>query len=299
MAAVNAYCAENQHSDNIPACPSGRPLLSRRFRRTLAWHIIRRPRGLVGATIQYGHVRTQIMLGYGGSFASGFPDVTAVEEFLQRLDEILEDQQRLEDGEHVSGPAADTYRQRVGDAKATFAGRVLRSRQQVHAITSNLNLQISPGRGMTCVFSAPTAACELPSPRTADSRRTPALDDCRPYCGNIARTDRDVNELRVDASHVADVVADPLAPPIRHQREEATLHRITEKHDADASPSQPDGKPHDHARSRGQVGAKADRGGDRTSAGRSTAAVQRRPHRHPACSRSRREAVEAHAPRAA
>lgn len=35
-----------------------------RFRRTLAWHIVRKPRGLIAGAIQYGHVHVQMTLGY-------------------------------------------------------------------------------------------------------------------------------------------------------------------------------------------------------------------------------------------
>jgi hypothetical protein len=40
------------------------------------------------------------------------------------------------------------------------------------------------------------------------------------------RTDRDIAVIRQRAGELASVVADPLAPPIRHQREQRELHRL-------------------------------------------------------------------------
>jgi hypothetical protein len=41
----------------IPADPCG-PVGMARLRRTLAWHVARRPGGLIALAIQYGHMRT-------------------------------------------------------------------------------------------------------------------------------------------------------------------------------------------------------------------------------------------------
>jgi hypothetical protein len=37
-----------------------------RFRRTLAYFIVRRPRGLIAAALQYSHVSTKVTLRYAG-----------------------------------------------------------------------------------------------------------------------------------------------------------------------------------------------------------------------------------------
>jgi integrase len=57
-------------SGQIPADRNG-PLNASRFRRTLAWFIRRRPRGLVAGSIQYGHVHTRLIQGYAGDYDSG------------------------------------------------------------------------------------------------------------------------------------------------------------------------------------------------------------------------------------
>jgi integrase len=241
VAWVNGYCAARGRRDAIPADTSGRALSVSRFRRTLAWHICRRPRGLVAGAIQYGHVATRITLGYAGSYASGFPDERAFEDWLARLDRLGDDARRLDGGEHVSGPAAEPYRARV-HAAAGFAGRVLRTTAQARVLLANPALQVFPGHGMTCVFDARTARCQM-SPAPDDARRTPAVDDCRPGCANIARTDRDVAQLDTDITRLERVVADPLSPPIRLQRERDELTRLRQLRDVhqQTRPDEPGG----------------------------------------------------------
>ncbi|MEU6183708.1 hypothetical protein [Streptomyces coeruleorubidus] len=62
---VNAHAHNRgRQAEAIPADPHGR-VGTGRFRRTLAWHIARRPGGLVALAVQYGHMRTLISDGYG------------------------------------------------------------------------------------------------------------------------------------------------------------------------------------------------------------------------------------------
>ncbi|MFI6213254.1 hypothetical protein ACIBCD_14795 [Nocardia brasiliensis] len=221
---VNQYCDERGRTDIIPADPVKASISLGRIRRTLAWFIVRRPRGLVAAAIQYGHVRTGMTLGYAGSYDSGFPDDLVFEEWLSRLDALGEAHQRLRDGEHVSGPAADLYRQRVESA-TRFAGRVLRQSRDAAALLANPDLQIYEGLAMTCVLDPARAACRLAGDDQG-TRRTPDITNCRPACANIARTDRDIAELHRQAQELRVIVDDPLAPPIRTLREHHQLTRI-------------------------------------------------------------------------
>lgn len=221
---INDYCAARNHPDTIPADPTNPKIALTRLRRTLAWFIARRPRGLVATAIQYGHVRVRMTLGYSGNYASGFPDDLAFEEWLARLETLADAHEQLRAGEHVSGPAADTYRHRV-NAAAGFSGRVLRTAREAHTMLTNPDLQIFPGQGMTCVLDPARAACRL-SADERSSRHTPDIDDCKPSCVNIARTDRDIDYLRDRANTLEAIVNDPLAPPIRHAREQHELARL-------------------------------------------------------------------------
>jgi hypothetical protein len=221
---VNDYCRARSRTDDIPSDPTRPGINASRLRRTLAWFIVRRPRGLIAAAIQYGHVRTRVTLGYAGSYASGFPDDLVFEEWLARLDMLADAHDHLDHGEHVSGPAADPYRDRV-TASARFAGRVLRGSRDAAAMLGNPDLQIFPAQGMTCVLDPVKAACRLAGDDHG-ARRTPDITDCRPSCANIARTDRDIDYLRGEVAQLKDTVNDPLAPPIRHARERHELARI-------------------------------------------------------------------------
>ncbi|GHF33784.1 hypothetical protein [Streptomyces fumanus] len=221
---VNDYCHRLRRDDGIPDDGRGR-LKPSRFRRTLAWFIRRRPRGLVAASIQHGHAHTQMLQGYAGSYESGFPDEYAFEDWLYRLECLSDDEQALSEGEHVSGPAADTYRSRISGAHREFAGRVLTKQRQARDLMGNPLLQIHHGEGMTCVLNPATAACQLRG-TVDDPLVTPDTDDCRPQCPNIARTDRDVEHVKRRAAELAEIIADPLAPPIRHERERHELGRL-------------------------------------------------------------------------
>jgi len=226
IAWVNRYCQHHSlDGERIPADPRGRITLSR-FRRTLAWRIVRRPRGLIAGAVQYGHLHVQITLGYAGSYESGFPDDYAYEDWLFQLEQLGEREERLAAGEHVSGPAADTYRHRVHTAQAKFAGRVLTSTKQALDLLGNPLLQIYPGRAMTCVLDPNKALCQLFGTES-DPRRTPDQDDCRPQCKNLAFTEGNIAELEVRAGQLHEIVTDRLTPSIRVARERNELARIT------------------------------------------------------------------------
>jgi integrase len=173
----------------VPADDHGR-VTAPRLRRTLAWHIVRRPGGIVAGAVQYGHIRTQITQGYAGLADSGFVDELAFEELLVRIEALHEDAKRLQEGEHVSGPAAATYRERVAQAEP-FAGLAINSRAQERQLLTNPALNIHHGTMFTCVFRAELAACLSGASTTGG----PALDRCKVGCRNIALTDRDAEQL--------------------------------------------------------------------------------------------------------
>ncbi len=65
---VSTYCAVNGRADVIPV-PDGTagPLTTRQFRRTLAWHIARRPGGVIAGALQYRHHAIQMFEDYAGT----------------------------------------------------------------------------------------------------------------------------------------------------------------------------------------------------------------------------------------
>jgi integrase len=234
---VNEHCRQLGRKDHIPA-DAGGSVAPSRFRRTLAWFIRRKTRGLIAASIQYGHAYTQMLQGYAGSYEAGFLDDYAFEDWLFRMEGIAEDERRLLAGEHVSGPAADAYRYRVQAASREFAGRVLNSERHARDVLGNPLLQIHHGDGMTCVLNPALAACQLRG-SVDDPMVTPDTDDCRPNCQCLAHTDRDIEINKVRAGELAEIVNDTLAPPIRHAREKRELDRllsIIEQHEHGARP---------------------------------------------------------------
>ena len=92
----------------IPADPHGTISLSR-FRRTLAWHIARRPNGLVALAIQYGHMRTAFdwtTEGYGSRSRDGIHDLIDLETARAVADTVAALHDDLGNGGGISGPAA-------------------------------------------------------------------------------------------------------------------------------------------------------------------------------------------------
>ncbi len=222
---VNRYAEETgRFQEVIPEDPVAR-IAPSRFRRTLAWHIVRKPRGLIAGAIQYGHVHVQMTLGYSGTYDSGFPDEKAFEDWLYRLEQLEEDHEQLREGEHVSGPAAPVYRTRVEAAHEKFGGRVLKNAQQARDMLGNPLLQIFPGKAMTCVFDPAKALCQMRGSE-ADSTVTPDQTDCRPNCRNKAYTDRNIVTLRQELEEMKAIQAISLAPSPRYLRIAATTERI-------------------------------------------------------------------------
>lgn len=221
---VNERCAEQGRADRIPDDPNCQSLYLSRFRRTLAWHIARRPQGIVAASIQYGHVGTQMTQGYAGTLASGFPDEHSFEAFLERLETLGEAHTRLLAGEHVSGPAAPRYRARV-TSTARFEGITVPSNAAARRLLNTRDLQVIQGDALSCVYDPARALCSKET--GVNAADGPHLGTCRSSCTNIARTDRDIDELLVRADDLRTIISDPLCPPIRHERERAELDRLT------------------------------------------------------------------------
>ena len=199
----------------IPPDPAGH-IHASRYRRTLAHFIVRRPRGLIAAALQYAHVHTKVTLGYSGMADTSWLDDLAVERLEMVLGQADDDARLLGDGEHVSGPSAAEYKTRVKGA-ARFAGRALTQVRNAERLLASADPAIHHGDGMTCVWRAETAVCRqatieagLPHPDG------PEESECRSTCTNLAYTDRDIAQLRDRHQAVTAGATDPLAPrPLR------------------------------------------------------------------------------------
>ncbi|WP_405718182.1 hypothetical protein [Streptomyces sp. NBC_00046] len=176
---------------------------------------------------------TKVTLSYAGNEDPAWLQDVAVEKLELIVDQIEEDARRLEAGEHVSGPSAQEYRDRVARS-APFAGRVVTGVRNVERLLEQADPAVYHGQGMTCVWQAATAACRkakltlgLPGVDTPDEA------ECRSTCVNLAYTDRDITELQQELVILRADAADPLAPKPRQDRAaaQAAQHlNIIERH---------------------------------------------------------------------
>jgi hypothetical protein len=229
---ANDTFASSQNPTPIPPDPT-KHLHASRFRRTLAYFIVRRPRGLVAAAIQYGHISTKVTLAYAGDADTTWMEDLAVERLEFVLEQIDEDWDAAQGGEHVSGPSADEYRTRVTRV-SRFIGRVVNQVRNVERLLNQVDPGIHHGEGMTCVWRAQTAACR----RAKFEQGLPVNDapdeaNCQSTCQNLAYTDRDIANLRGRLAALTAREADPLAPrPLRDRAatQAARIRAILNRH---------------------------------------------------------------------
>ncbi|MEV7406732.1 integrase [Streptomyces althioticus] len=235
---INSTYRRADRGAPIPADPAGR-INADRYRRTLARFIVRKPRGLIAAALQYGHIHTKVTLSYAGYADPSWLHDIAVEKLEFIIDQVERNGQRLAAGEHVSGPSADEYRARV-ERTASFEGRVVTSAGSAERLLEQMDPAIYHGQGMTCVWRAATAACRkaklalgLPDDDTPDE------SECRSSCANLAYTDRDIEDVqRRRDRHQADA-GDPIAPKPRRDRaaaQAAQLSGIIDRHQVQGAP---------------------------------------------------------------
>ena len=211
----------------IPPDPHGK-IGTERFRRSLAWHIARRPGGLVALAIQYGHLRTSVSAGYASRSRDGIHDLLDVETARATIDTVADLHDDLEDGIGVSGPAARRAIQAAATA-TQYAGTVINTRQ-ARQILANPQLAVydNPNTLLMCVYKRDKALCHR------GVKDTPSLDRCVTTCGNIARTDQHSTKIldRADSlDRQATRVPAPLGDRLRNNairlRDLADAHHRT------------------------------------------------------------------------
>lgn len=201
----------------IPEDPDG-PITMQRFRRTLAWFIYRLPGGMVSLGIQYGHLEPLVTAGYGSRVSAQLRDVFPMEEALARFEHLANAADRRDAGEHVSGPAAGRYTEGIDHFVATYPGRFLPPKGYKQLL-ANPKLRIFDNglQPVACCYDATKALCHPDNQRKPDIRRSPDLTRCDPRCGNIARTDSHIDEIRVEINHLTEQRSSPMTPePMYH-----------------------------------------------------------------------------------
>ncbi|MFE8005952.1 hypothetical protein [Streptomyces sp. NPDC057418] len=112
---LNLFLRDAHHTGvSLPGDPI-KHLHASRFRRTLAYFIVRRPRGLIAAALQYGHLKTKVTLNYAAQGDDSWLDDVAVERLEMALEQSEDDWTRLEEDKSTSAgqppPSTDADRQ--------------------------------------------------------------------------------------------------------------------------------------------------------------------------------------------
>lgn len=132
------------------------------------------------------------------------------------LEQADRDWTLLGQGEHVSGPSAREYRDRVARLRR-FEGRVISHARNIERLLARTDSNVHHGEAMTCVYTAETAACRKAKiDQGLPAGDAPDESECRTTCQNLAWTDRDISQLRHRLAVLEASAADPLAPrPLR------------------------------------------------------------------------------------
>jgi hypothetical protein len=162
-----------------------------RFRRSLAWHIARRPGGLVALAIQYGHLRTVVSGGYASRGRSGIHDLIDVETVLAVADTVSGLRDGIQAGMGVSGPAA-RFAIKTAVSIPVFAGKAITATTARRLLASqNAMIYDNPQALLLCHYKRDQALCHREGVKD-----TPSLHRCVPGCANMIRTDHHARQLR-------------------------------------------------------------------------------------------------------
>lgn len=189
-------------SRHIAEDPNGNVALDR-FRRSIAWHIVNQPEGLLAAGIQFGHMESTTTEGYGSTMTSGIA-ATMDEERTSALYNTLQDHANAaKTGMKVSGPAA----KRLGNALNRFVANrfpgtyVDMTKKEERRLRSDPDMTVRENPGHACLCLADpmkpeTMAC------SRENNGEPNRNDCKTYCGSRAYTDATVAGDREEAAQL-------------------------------------------------------------------------------------------------
>jgi integrase len=228
IAWANAEAAAHNLGDQaISPDPHGR-VGTERFRRSLAWHIARRPNGLVALAIQYGHLRTSFVSeGYASRSRGGIHDLIDIETVRAVADTVAGLHDDLETGGGVSGPAARRAIKAAACAPR-FTGTTITA-LTARRLISNEDAMIydNPQALLLCHYKRAQALCHRDG-----IKDTPSLGHCVPGCGNIIRTDQHAAQLR-DRAVILDKRAAHAPQPIgdRLRANASRLRALADTHD--------------------------------------------------------------------
>lgn len=233
IAWINNHTKTSDGKPTIPPDPHGK-VGGSRFRRTLAWHIARRPGGLIALAVQYGHLRTIVSQGYAARQRGGIHELLDLETARAAAEHLSDVHDALQRGEGISGPAAQRLIAAAHTEHHQFGGIVTTYRQAKTLLDDPvLTVFENHEAYLTCNYDPSRALC---NPNNDNDKGTgaPSLDRCRNNCPNIARTDTNARQLRIKAEQLrAQAVATLTPVPVadRLNQRAAQLDEIADTHD--------------------------------------------------------------------
>jgi hypothetical protein len=211
---VNDYCARRHRRDPVPTVGDAPWMFAaRQFRRSLAWHIARRPGGVIAGALQYRHHAIHLFEGYAGTSDSGFRAEVESEQAIARGEHLL----AIIDQHHhdqLTGPAADEALRRLEELgeHQRLAGQVVTDPRRLERLMKQHDPAIYPGKYVTCVYRHAKALC--------GGNMQPDLSSCQPLrCRNVVLTPGNRDALAEEtASLDATLSARPALPPLLERR---------------------------------------------------------------------------------
>ena len=221
---VNGYCDRQHRHDRIPDHQDAPwKYTTRQFRRTLAWHVARRPGGVIAGALQYRHQAIQLFEGYAGTSDSGFRAEAESEQAIARGEHLLALIDRHDHGP-LTGPAADEALRRLEELgeHRRLAGQVVTDPHRLQRLMKRHDPAIYPGKYVTCVYSHAKALC------AGDAHPDPA--SCQPLqCRNVALTPGNRDTLAEEAASLDTALAAvPALPPLLQRRLRDRRQAITD-----------------------------------------------------------------------
>ena len=181
-------------------------LTSRQFRRTMAWHIARRPFGLVAGKIQYQHASVAAFEGYAGTSASGFRAEVEAEIAIGQLDGLLEYYSGHTGGQRLLGPGAPRVKAlltEVGASAGELPGLVADT-ARIRTLLKSPARMLHIGLLSDCFFDPDRALC-LRGARAGKQKPIAAL--CAPTkCVNSCIGEHHLKAWQSAAEHARDAL---------------------------------------------------------------------------------------------
>jgi hypothetical protein len=218
-------------SRQIAPDPAGSVTLDR-FRRSIAWHIVNRPEGLLAAGVQFGHMRSITTDGYASTITSGIAATMDKEKTEALYTTLQEHAVAAKTGLKVSGPAAKRLAAAVNRFVANrFPGTYVDvSKQEERRLRSDPDLLVreNPGHGCLCLadpLKPETMAC------SRENDGEPNRNDCKAYCGNRVYTDatvvgdmKEADQLQEKIENASPILAARIEKRIKHLRDHIAEH---------------------------------------------------------------------------